>query len=125
MFIKDGVSLKGLIYILLIFLSVPVYSETLVTDKFEMHVTRNCEEGVVSCSNMLLNIYELPDLNLKTKAKGTTIHSVCKDGSLCGFKGYKFEAGAHTFYLYSDGTVNVYLDAKAAPHYSAQGKWVY
>ncbi len=87
-------------------------AESLRTNNFQIKITRNCEEGNVSCKNVK---YYGKDLRTgaSISLKGKTIHSLCADGvSPCRFLGYEFRNGKFLYRVTADGNLQVFNGRK-------------
>jgi hypothetical protein len=86
--------------------------ETLRTKTFDILITRDCEEGNVTCNSVLYY-----GKNIKTGAeirlKGKTIHAKCADGvTPCRFLGYEFRNNQFLYRVTADGKLQVYRGKK-------------
>lgn len=101
-----------------------VFGAELVTELYTAKVESNCEEGNVTCDNVLIHIYNNSDGSLKISGIGHTIHNMSKDGVPGKFQGYELIDGAATIQLFEDGTFRVTLDKDKVVQ-DEQGSWNY
>ena len=81
-------------------------ASTLTTPSFVIEI-QGCEEGVVSCDDVLYT-----GTSKKTgksiKLRGKTLHTLCADGvTPCRFLGYEFRKGGVYYRVMEDGSLLV------------------
>ncbi|MDF5712614.1 MAG: hypothetical protein PUP93_01705 [Rhizonema sp. NSF051] len=106
---KKSISLLALLPIV----TLPLWSgtaiaETLKTKSFNIKITRNCQEGNVTCNNVTYY-----GRSLKTGASvrltGKTVHKTCADGvTPCRFLGYEFRNKQYLYRVTQEGLLQIY-----------------
>jgi hypothetical protein len=114
----------GALLIALVSYSQVSVADMLTTPNYVVTITRNCEEGNVTCSNVTYH-----GVSKKTgKAitlKGTTKHTKCADGvTPCRFLGYEFKSGNITYLVLESGTLQVFR-GESEVLIDEQGEWKY
>lgn len=95
---------------------------TLTTKNYIVEITRNCEEGVVSCDNVTYRGISKQTGKAIT-LKGSTKHTTCADGiTPCRFLGYEFKSGNITYLVLESGLLQV-LKGKSKVLLEERGKW--
>jgi hypothetical protein len=99
------------------------YVETLTTRNYTVKVVRDCDEGSVTCNNVLYH-----GVNRKTgqsiRLRGKILHTRCNDGvTPCQFVGYEFRNGAYRYQVMSSGSLMVYQGQRLLMN--EQGRWNY
>ena len=87
-------------------------AETLKTRNFNVTITRNCQEGSITCSDVTYVGRELTTGN-SIRLKGKTMHRMCADRvTPCQFIGYEFRNRNYRYVVTADGTLQVYQGTK-------------
>jgi hypothetical protein len=97
-------------------------AETLTTENYVVTITRNCEEGNVTCNDVTYHGISKQTGEAIT-IKGSTKHTKCADGvTPCRFLGYEFENGNATYLVLESGLLQIVKDKNDAI-FEEQGKW--
>jgi hypothetical protein len=121
-------SMKSRIFILIFALFFPIlYSqtslaETLTTNNYVVTITKNCEEGNVTCDDITYRGISKQTGEAIT-LKGSTKHTKCSDGMTpCKFIGYEFKNGNITYLVLESGLLQVF-QGESEVLLEEQGKW--
>ncbi|WP_152614532.1 hypothetical protein [Pseudoalteromonas luteoviolacea] len=110
------------LFLIMLFMSASALAQTLITEKYELTIAELCEEGVVGCDNVVLNILE-HGTGGEQRINGETFHTHCSDGTTpCAFQGYRFKAKNQTYRILNNGTFQIF-DNNGEQVYSGKGKW--
>lgn len=79
----------------------------LETESYLISIESNCEEGEVSCNDLIYTGTSKKSGNTIT-LKGSTWHTLCADGvTPCRFLGYKFENCNTIYYIRDSGLLEI------------------
>ncbi|WP_260258603.1 hypothetical protein [Vibrio intestinalis] len=99
-----------------------VSADTLETKSYIVIVNVQCEEGEVTCENVLYSGESKISGN-KIELVGKTVHSICADGvTPCMFRGYSFKNGDVNYFVSVFGDLEVW-DAKGNVLVDESGEW--
>ncbi|ALU44935.1 hypothetical protein [Pseudoalteromonas rubra] len=115
--------MRKILFLLVLSMSCSTFAQTLVTSKYELTITELCEEGVVGCDNVVLNMIEHDSAD-KKRIGGEAFHTKCADGvTPCAFQGYRFKTKNKTYRILNNGTFQVF-DKNGEQIYSEKGQWL-
>ncbi|ESP92500.1 MULTISPECIES: hypothetical protein [Pseudoalteromonas] len=115
--------MRKILFLFVLIVSSNSYGQTLVTGKYELTITELCEEGVVGCDNVVLNMIE-HDSAEKIRIGGEAFHTMCADGvTPCAFQGYRFKTKSETYRILNNGTFQIF-DTNGEQIHSEKGKWL-
>jgi hypothetical protein len=98
------------------------FAGTLTTKNYIVEITRNCEEGVVSCDNVTYRGISKQTGKAITLT-GSTKHTTCADGiTPCRFLGYEFKSDNITYLVLESGILQV-LKGKYKMLLEERGDW--
>jgi len=90
---------KILMCCLCLFFSTSIFADTLITDNYTINIEVNCEEGEVSCSDVIY-IGTSHQSGKQISLIGKTQHSLCADGvTPCSFQGYSFDNQSVNYFV--------------------------
>ena len=97
-------------------------ASTLTTPSFVIDI-QGCEEGVISCDNVMYT-----GTSKKTgksiKLRGKTLHTLCADGvTPCRFLGYEFRKGGVYYRVMEDGSLLVMQGKKILVEETGEWDW--
>jgi hypothetical protein len=97
-------------------------AETLTTNNYVVTITKNCEEGNVTCDDITYRGISKQTGEAIT-LKGSTKHTKCADGMTpCKFIGYEFKNGNITYLVLESGLLQVF-QGESEVLLEEQGKW--
>ena len=96
-------------------------ADTLTTPSFVVDIQVRCEEGAISCDDVLYTGTSKKTGN-SIKLRGKTLHTLCADGvTPCRFLGYEFRKGGVYYRVLEDGSLLVMQGKKVLVEET--GKW--
>jgi hypothetical protein len=97
------------------------HGETLETPTYTVTIAARCEEGNVSCDDVLYTGTSKRSGRSIT-LRGKTLHSTCRDGvTPCAFQGYLFRSGRVRYTVHADGRLVVTNGGKTLVN--ERGEW--
>jgi hypothetical protein len=96
----------ALLFLLTCMVAPELSASTLNTPSFVIEIQDNCPEGSVSCDDVSY-VGTSRKTGKSLSLKGRTIHTRCRDGSLCRFLGYEFKAGKVLYRALNEGRLEV------------------
>lgn len=115
--------MRKILFLLFISISSSAISQTLVTNEYELTITELCEEGIVGCDNVVLNMIPHDSAD-KKRIGGEAFHTMCADGvTPCAFQGYRFKTKNEIYRILDDGTFQIF-DKNGKQILSEKGKWL-
>lgn len=113
-----------IVAIALFFLTSTAFGEMLETENYKIVITKDCDEGEVSCEEITYVGTSKRSGN-SIHLKGKTLHQTCADGiTPCRFLGYRFQNGNISYNVYESGLLQVIREPQEIL-IEEQGSWSY
>ncbi len=115
--------LKYITLIVLMMFSQLVSSATLTTKNYVVTVTPNCQEGNVTCDDVIY-VGRSKTTGQTITLEGHTLHRWCADGvTPCQFLGYEFKNGRFIYSVLERGVLKVEKNGHSL--INEKGEWNY
>ncbi|WP_013334408.1 hypothetical protein [Gloeothece verrucosa] len=96
-------------------------AETLRTNNFIVTTTSRCEEGYVTCNNVIYNGTDVRT-GASIQLRGKTMHTSGVHGTPGRFLGYEFRNGNYRYVVLEEGLLQVYKNGRLL--IQEPGKWI-